>query len=256
MLFNKQRAKQLENRILNLGTNHKRIHGLAFPKDNSDGEYQKHQNLRTKWYDDHKHLKEESKEKYFNCFEMDGAPCDWENTEISKYMEKSNRILMNLRNELLAINYYNAVRNSDYTFRMIGDARDCINKYDYAGFGHNGIEIDNLFPKSKEEIAKKEKWDNATMLERLEMKTFNYHVSSKDANDKCHNLVKEVCRIVCSDAKVNREKVESLVEMGIEIIAEHCTIVEDKESVRAIESPINLALKNEGYGFEINVYDR
>ena len=199
---------------------------------------------------------EEETGKYFSPFELDGAPCVWQATKIDKTLSKGKRIMMRLRNELLAINYYNAVRNSDYTFKMIDDARSCINKYDYAGFGHDALETDNLFPKSKEEIAKKEKWDNATILEQLEMKTFNYHVSSKEANDKCHNLVKEVCRIVCSDAKVNREKVESLVEMGIEIIAEHCTIVEDKESVRAIEHPINLALKNEGYGFEINVYDR
>jgi|TARA_R110000803_G_scaffold112660_7_gene181062 hypothetical protein len=253
MLFNKQRAKQLENRILKLSVNHKRVHALAFPKDNSDGEYQKHQKLRSDFYNKHKTKERDS---VYDIYELDGAPCDWESTEISKYMKKCNHILLNLRNELLAINYYNAVRNSDYTFRMIDKAKDTINKYDYAGFGHDALEIDNLYPKSKEEIAKKEKWDNATMLERLEMKTFNYHVSSKDANDKCHNLVKEVCRIICSDAKVNREKVESLVEIGVEIIAEHCTIVEDKESVRAIESPINLALKNEGYGFEINVYDR
>ena len=256
MLFNKQRAKQLENRILKLGINHDKLHSIAFPKDNSDGDYQKHQKLRTKWYDDHKHLKEESKEKYFDCFAIDGAPSNWDDSELSKTLSKSNRIMMLLRNELLAINYYNAVRNSRYTFKMIGDARDCINKYDYAGFGHDALETDNLFPKSKEEIAKKEKWDNATMLERLEIKTFNYHVSSKKVNDMCHNLVKEVCRIVCSDAKVNREKVESLVEVGIEIIAEHCTIVQDKESVTAIEHPINLALKEEGDGFEINVYDR
>ena len=256
MLFNKQRAKQLENRILKLSVNHKRVHALAFPKDNSDGEYQKHQKLRTKWYNDHKHLKEEAKEKgeYFDCFEMEGAPSDWDDTELSKTLSKSNRIMMLLRNELLAINYYNAVRNSDYTFRMIDKAKDTINKYDYAGFGYDAIETDNLFPKSKEEIAEKEKWDNATILEKLEIKTFNYHVSSKKVNDMCHNLVKEVCRIVCSDAKVNREKVESLVEVGIEIIAEHCTIVQDKESVYAIEHPINLALKEEGYGFKIDVY--
>ena len=84
MLFNKQRAKQLENRILKLSVNHDKLHALAFPKDNSDGEYQKHQNLRKKWYDDHKHLKEESKEKYFDCFEMEGAPSNWEDTELSK----------------------------------------------------------------------------------------------------------------------------------------------------------------------------
>lgn len=254
MLFNKQRAKQLENRILKLSVNHDKLHALAFPKDNSDGEYQKHQNLRNKWYDDHKHLKEESKEKYFDCFEMEGAPSNWEDTELSKTLKKSSRIKMLLRNELLAINYYNAVRNSDYTFRMIDKARDTINKYDYAGFGHDALETDNLFPKSKEEIAEKEKWDNATMLEKLEMKTFNYHVSSKKANDMCHNLVKEVCRIICSDAKVNRERVKSLVEVGIEIISEHCTIVQDKESVTAIEHPINLALKEEGYGFKVDVY--
>ena len=38
--------KQLENRILKLGVNHDKLHALAFPKDGSDGDYQKHQKLR------------------------------------------------------------------------------------------------------------------------------------------------------------------------------------------------------------------
>lgn len=254
MLFNKQRAKQLENRILKLSVNHDKLHTLAFPKDGSDGDYQKHQKLRTKWYDDHKHLMK--KGEYFDSFELDGAPGIWDDSELSQTLSTSNRIIDMIRNELLAINYYNAVRNSLYTNKMIRDAKDCINKYDYAGFGRRGIETANLFPKSKEEIAEKEKWDNATFVEKLQMKHRSYSVSSKKANDKCHSLVVKVCKVILSDKKINREKIEVMTEKGIQKISKICTIVEDKESVRAIEHPINLALKCEGYGFEINVYDR
>ena len=88
------------------------------------------------------------------------------------------------------------------------------------------------------------------------MKKIDYEVSSKKANDDCHKLVISVCKKICSNKKVNKETIENQIYKGIHKIAQHCPIVEDKESIRAIESPINVALEKENYGFEINVYDK
>lgn len=131
----------------------------------------------------------------------------------------------------------------------------CINEYDYAGFGYNNpIEISNLFPKSEKEKEEKEQWENATLLEKLEIKEFDYQVGDKQANLKCHELVKKICKLIFSDKKINKERIEKLIKNGIKEVAEISPIVEDKESVRAIENVINEALKQNEYLIKVDTY--
>tara|TARA_R100000951_G_scaffold113330_1_gene115106 strand:- start:643 stop:1029 length:387 start_codon:yes stop_codon:yes gene_type:complete len=128
MIFNKERAKQLEARILKLSQVQKEIHSQQFPKDGTEGEYELNQKL--------------------------DAPLKWDDTPSVLRIRRVINIISKLRRELLAINYYNAVMNSkNGVSHMIRKASDTINEYDYSGFNQD-IEIDNLFPKSEEEIEK------------------------------------------------------------------------------------------------------
>ena len=66
MIFNKERAKQLEARILKLSVLHKKIHSQQFPKDGTEGEYMVNQNLRTLFYNRKK--EEDDLEQSFSFF--------------------------------------------------------------------------------------------------------------------------------------------------------------------------------------------
>lgn len=145
-IINKERAKQLENRILILSQNHDKHHSNCFP-DSGDGVYQRYTKAREEFYQKHK-----AEDNYISdIFEREDAPIDWTESLEHNYLNKSGRIISKLRNELLAILYYNAVRNSGYTRKMISEVAD-INKYDQAGLGYNAIDTSPLFPKSDKEI--------------------------------------------------------------------------------------------------------
>ena len=141
MIFNKERAKQLEARILKLSVLHKKIHSQQFPKDGTEGEHAKHQQLRIDFY---KRKKEElGTDDMYTIFSLPDAPLEWEDTPSVIKIRRVATIIRKLRKEFLAINYYTAVMNSkNSATQMIRQAMDTINEYDYARFGQD-IEIDN-----------------------------------------------------------------------------------------------------------------
>lgn len=117
MNFFKDRAKQLRERILILSQNHKEFHHKCFKSETPI--YDQIQNRRSEYIQ--KELKKSRELE--DILQDENLPISWENSKEKKYLNKSSRILSQLRNELLAINYYNSVRNCKYTFRMIEQAR-------------------------------------------------------------------------------------------------------------------------------------
>ena len=245
ILFNQERAKQLEGRILKLSVLHKELHSRQFPKDGSKGEYHKHQDLRLEFYKNKKAELGENADS-FDIWESPDAPCEWNETESVKHLKRVIRIKNKLKRELLAINYYNAVMNSEESVHnMIGRADDCINKYDYAGLGHGKIELDNLFPKTKEEIAEKERWDSLTPIEKLKDKEVDYQLGrNKEANTKCHEMVVDICEKIVSGDLVSKSDIEGEIETLTDEVGKLSEIVTDYESMDAINCQINKIIKH------------
>lgn len=244
MIFNKERAKQLEARILKLSILHKKIHSQQFPKDGTEGEYAVNQKLRTLFYDRKK--EELGTDDSYTIFSLPDSPLQWDDTPSVKYLKRVIRIKYKLKKELLAINYYNAVMNSEESIRnMIARADDCINKYDYAGLGYGKIELDNLFPKSEEEIAEEKRLKSLTPLEKLKDKEANYHLGRNgEANTKCHEMVVEICEKVVSGDLVSKSDIESEIENLTDEVGKLSEIVTDTESMDAIHFQINKIIKH------------
>tara|TARA_R110000772_G_scaffold15512_9_gene45028 strand:- start:351 stop:1124 length:774 start_codon:yes stop_codon:yes gene_type:complete len=247
MIFNKERAKQLEARILKLRQVHKEIHSQHFPKDRSEGEYHKHQQLRSDFYNK---KKEElgTADVYPNAnkiFTLPDAPVEWDELPSVIKIRRVGNIIQKLRKELLAINYYNAVMNSKSgATQMIREARGTINKYDYARFGQD-IEIDNLFPKSDEEIAEEKRLNSLTPLEELKENELNYHLGrNKEANTKCHEMVVEICDKISSGHLVSKSDIESEIENLTDEVGKLSSIVTDTESMDAIHFQINEIIRH------------
>lgn len=242
MIFNKERAKQLEARILKLSQVHKEIHSQQFPKDGTEGEYAKHQQLRTDFYN--KKKEELGTEDVYEIFALPDAPLDWDETPSVLRIRRVMNINSKLRRELLAINYYNAVMNSKSGVgQMIRKASDTVNEYDYAGFSQD-IEIGNLFPKSKEEIAEEERLNSLTPLEKLKDKEANYRLSNDIANTKCHEMVIEICEKVVSGDLVSKSDIECEIENLTDEVGKLSSIVTDTESMDAIHFQINKIIKH------------
>jgi hypothetical protein len=247
MIFNKERAKQLEARILKLSVLHKKIHSQQFPKDGTEGEYMVNQNLRTLFYN---RKKEElgTTDVYPNAnkiFALPDAPLEWDKTPSVLRLKKVIRLSSKLRRELLAINYYNAVMNSkNGATQMIRQASDTINKYDYARFGQD-IEIDNLFPKSEEEITEEKRLNSLTPIEKLKDKEANYHLGrNKEANTKCHEMVVDICEKVVSGDLISKSDIECEIEELTDEVGKLSSIVTDTESMDAIHFQINKIIKH------------
>ncbi len=243
MIFNKERAKQLEARILKLSQVHKEIHSQQFPKDGTEGEYEKHQQLRTDFYN--KKKEELGTEDVYEIFALPDAPLQWDETPSVLRLKKVRKLSSKLRRELLAINYYNAVMNSKSSAtQMIREANECINKYDYARFGQD-IEINNLFPKSEEEIAEEKRLKSLTPLEKLKDKEANYHLGRNiEANTKCHEMVIEICEKVVSGDLVSKSDIECEIEELTDEVGKLSSIVTDTESMDAIHFQINKIIKH------------
>lgn len=243
MIFNKERAKQLEARILKLSILHKKIHSQQFPKDGTEGEYAVNQKLRTLFYDRKK--EELGTDDIYTIFSLPDAPLQWDETPSVLRLKKVRKLSSKLRRELLAINYYNAVMNSKSSAtQMIGGANGCINEYDYARFGQD-IEINNLFPKSEEEIAEEKRLKSLTPLEKLKDKEANYHLGrNKEANTKCHEMVVEICEKVVSGDLVSKSDIESEIENLTDEVGKLSSIVTDTESMDAIHFQINKIIKH------------
>ena len=246
-LINQERAKQLEGRILIMSQNHKKFHHNCF----KGGEqlYHKIQKERS----DYIRAEKKKGREYDDIYEDKNCPVSWEDSKEHNYLHRSGRILDKLRNELLAILYYNAVRNSRYTFKMIEEVKD-INKYNQAGFGYNAIDLSPLFPKTKEEKELAEKLANATALEKLDIVKTNYHAGGKEENDFCNNLVKSVGAMIMSDKKVTKGLIESTINESLEKVSDKYTIVQDKETTSVIEDKVNSILSESEYSFKIDLY--
>lgn len=242
MIFNKERAKQLEARILKLSQVQKEIHSQQFPKDRTKvGEYEKHQQLRNDFY---KKKKEElGTEGVYEIFALPDAPLDWDETPSVLRIRRVINIIHKLRKELLAINYYNAVMNSRYVNDMIRKAEDTINKYDYAGFGQD-VEISNLFPKSEEEIAEEKRLNSLTPLGKLKDKEANYRLYNDIANTKCHEMVVDICEKIVSGDLVSKLDIECEIEELTDEVGKLSDIVTDTESMESIHFQINKIIKH------------
>lgn len=241
MIFNKERAKQLEVRILKLGQVHKKLHSQQFPKDRSEGEYTKHQQLRSDFY---KKKKEElGIDDLYEIFSLPDAPLEWDKLPSVIKVRRIISIVQKLRKELLAINYYNAVMNSNSTNNIIRKTEDTINKYDYAGFGVD-IEIDNLFPKSEEEIAEEKRLKSLTPLEKIKDKEANYRLCNDIANTKCHEMVVDICEQIVNGDLVSKSDIECEIEKLTDEVGKLSNIVTDTESMDAIHFQINKIIKH------------
>tara|TARA_B100000963_G_scaffold160312_1_gene139453 strand:- start:1309 stop:2070 length:762 start_codon:yes stop_codon:yes gene_type:complete len=243
MIFNKERAKQLEARILKLSQVQKEIHSQQFPKDKSEGEHAKHQQLRIDFY---KRKKEElGTDDMYKIFSLPDAPLEWEDTPSVIKIRRVATIIRKLRKELLAINYYNAVMNSKNNVnQMIREAIETINEYDYARFGQD-IEIDNLYPKSEEEIAEEKRLNSLTPLGKLKDKEANYHLGrNAEANTKCHEMVVEICEKIVSGDLVSKSDIECEIEELTDEVGKLSSIVTDTESMDAIHFQINKIIKH------------
>lgn len=246
-LINQERAKQLEGRILIMSQNHKKFHHNCF----KGGEqlYYKIQKERS----DYIRAEKEKGRESWDIYEDKNCPVSWENSKEHDYLHRSGRILDNLRNELLAILYYNAVRNSRYTFKMIEEVKD-INKYNQAGFGYDAIDLSSLYPKTKEEKELAEKLENATALEKLDIVKTNYHAGGKEENDFCNNLVKSVGKMIMDDhLKATKEKIEKTIYASLELVSDKYTIIQDKETISVIEDKVNSILSESEYSFKIEL---
>ena len=98
MIFNKERAEQLEARILKLSILHKKIHSQQFPKDGTEGEYIVNQKLRTLFYDRKK--EELGTDDIYTIFSLPDAPLDWNETPSVLRLKKVRRLSSKLRREL------------------------------------------------------------------------------------------------------------------------------------------------------------
>jgi hypothetical protein len=245
-LINQERAKQLEGRILIMSQKHKKFHHNCF----KGGEqlYYKIQKERS----DYIKAEKEKGREYDDIYEDKNCPVSWEDSKERDYLHRSGRILDKLRNELLAIIYYNAVRNSGYTFKMIEEVKD-INKYNQAGFGYNAIDLSPLFPKTKEEKELAEKLANATALEKLDIVKTNYHAGGKEENEFCNNLVKSVGAMIVSDKKVTKGLIESTINESLKAVCDKYTIIQDKETTSIIEDKVNSILSESEYSFKIEL---
>ena len=243
MIFNKERAKQLEARILKLSQVQKEIHSQQFPKDKSEGEHAKHQQLRIDFY---KRKREElGTDDRHTIFSLPDAPLEWEDTPSVIKIRRVATIIRKLRKELLAINYYNAVMNSKNNVnQMIREAIETINEYDYARFGQD-IEIDNLYPKSEEEIAEEKRLNSLTPLGKLKDKEANYHLGrNAEANTKCHEMVVDICEKIVSGDLVSKSDIECEIEELTDEVGKLSNIVTDTESMDAIHFQINKIIKH------------
>jgi len=248
-LINQERAKQLEGRILIMSQNHKKFHHNCF----KGGEqlYYKIQKERS----DYIRAEKEKGREYDDIYEDKNCPVSWEDSKEHNYLHRSGRILDKLRNELLAILYYNAVRNSRYTFKMIEEVKD-INKYNKAGFGYDAIDLSLLFPKTKEEKELAEKLANATALEKLDIVKTDYHAGGKEENDFCNNLVKSAGAMIMSNDRndrVTKESLEKMILSSLSLVSHKYTIIEDKETTSVIEDKVNSILEESDYSFKIEL---
>tara|TARA_B100000900_G_scaffold236466_1_gene200781 strand:- start:13692 stop:14453 length:762 start_codon:yes stop_codon:yes gene_type:complete len=243
MIFNKERAKQLEARILKLGQVHKKLHSQQFPKDGTEGEYMVNQKLRTLFYDRKK--EELGTDDRHTIFSLPDAPLEWDDTPSVIRIRRVATIIRKLRKELLAINYYNAVMNSkNSATEMIRQAIDTINEYDYARFGQD-IEIDNLYPKSEEEIAEEKRLNSLTPLGKLKDKEANYHLGrNAEANTKCHEMVVDICEKIVSGDLVSKSDIECEIKELTDEVGKLSNIVTDTESMDAIHFQINKIIKH------------
>jgi len=114
----KNRLKSLENRLFVLCTKHYELHASLFEKG---GNY-----------------KEVTKEYPI----LSESP-------IGKEMEHYSGLIDTLRTEILAINYYEAIINTENIFSLIDRTTNVINKYEYLGQSTGKIKTENLFPIKK-----------------------------------------------------------------------------------------------------------
>ena len=134
--------------------------------------------------------------------------------------------------------------SSGYVNKMISRVSETINKYDYAGFGQD-IEMDNLYPKSEEEIAEEKRLKSLTPLEKLKDKEVNYHLGrNKEANTKCHEMVVDICEKIVSGDLVSKSDIESEIETLTDEVGKLSSIVTDTESMDAIHFQINKIIKH------------
>lgn len=143
-----QRVEQLEKRLLTLNRNHDKHHEMCFPKDDSDGIYREYESKRSEYYNSNRVEREllTDNKMWDKLQEIDdNSPMLFEDSPESKYLGKSLDIIMEIKNEILAINYYNAIRGSKYTFRLIDDTINKVNKYNTIDFGGGKkVRTDNL----------------------------------------------------------------------------------------------------------------
>lgn len=118
----KSRLNQLEARLKKISFKHKEVHAECFPKDDSDGVYNKVGHI------------------------------EWDNHPLKLYMRKSSRILSKIRREMLAILYYIKIMETrQSTSSLISKTINTINEYSYLFDSYdredNKINVDILYPK-------------------------------------------------------------------------------------------------------------
>ena len=139
-----KRLAQLVARLTLLQANHKKFHATCFSSNDKSGRYYDIQRTQQEFFDKCK-ASGKYDDSINDIYELDDYPQGWNESDEHKYLDKSKRIIYRVQKEILAINYFNAINNSGYVFRMT-QSIDNVNKYDSLGLGHKvKVESDNLW---------------------------------------------------------------------------------------------------------------
>jgi hypothetical protein len=197
-----QRLDQLASRLRKLVFKHKQVHRACFPKDGTDGVYQKTQKARDEFYQKHK---EEYDKDHYEIFKRKDAPVEFDQTFESIYMGRLRRITDKIRREMLAILYYQKIMDTDQgIFSLLQNTSGTINKYRYLFDGQ--IDLSLIYPKTEEEIVR-------IKMSRLEkMKAFpkeqDYSMFTQEGNLLVNDMMINLLDLIHGEKKIDRDELQ------------------------------------------------
>ena len=177
----KSRLAQLEERLKKVSFNHKQVHAECFPKDGSDGIYNK------------------------------VGSRDWDQHPKKLYLNKSGRVIKMIRREMLAILYYNKIMETRQSTQSL-----ISNTQNARLFAYEELDMSQLFPKTEEEI----KRAKMTRLERMREfpEEQNYGMFSKEANGMVNDMMIRLISQLHGNKKIYEEQFHDNLQREIGFI--------------------------------------
>lgn len=207
-----ERLEQLGSRLKKLVFKHKSVHEACFPKDGSDGIYQKTQKARSEFYNKHK----DNYDSSYEIWEREDAPVDFDQTPEKLYMRRLGNITDRIRREMLAILYYLKIMETNQgVFSLLQNTSDTINRYRY--LFDDQIDLSLLYPKTEEEI----KRSNMTRLERMKAfpKEQDYSMFTQEGNLLVNGVMIQLIETLNGNEKVTEESFKNFLEVQINNIS-------------------------------------